>query len=93
MNGLHNPINLNGLDYYSWNTINEQVYQSRRDLFKDIELLKKRIGRVCLCSINIAIGLLDAFNQETNASLVMKNEQSNSITGDNFFARNIAYVL
>ena len=81
MNSFHNPINLNGLDYYLWNAINEEVYQSRRELFKDIELLKKRIRRVCSCSINMAIGLLNAFNQESNASLTMKNGQSNSITG------------
>ena len=85
MNGLHNPINFNGLDYYLWNAINEKVYQSRRELFKDIELLKKRIRRVCSCSINMAIGLLNAFNQESNASLTMKNGQSNSITGGNIF--------
>ena len=85
MNSLHIPIDLNGLNYDLWNAVNEQVYQSTREFFKDIELLKKRIRRVCLCSINMAIGLLNVFNQELNSSLQMKNDQSISITGGNFF--------
>ena len=64
MNSLHIPIDWNGLDYDLWNAVNEQVYQSTRELFKDIELLKKEIRRVCLCSSNMAIGLLNVFNQE-----------------------------
>ena len=64
MNILHIPIDLNGLDYDLWKAVNEQVYQGPRELFKDIELLKKQIRRVCLWSSNMAIGLLNVFNQE-----------------------------
>ena len=63
-NSLHIPIDLNGSDYDLWNAVNEQIYQGTRQPFKDIELLKKQIRRVCLCSSNMAIGLLNVFNQE-----------------------------
>ena len=43
MNILHIPIDLNGLDYDLWKAVNEQVYQGTRELFKDIELLKKQM--------------------------------------------------
>ena len=93
VNGIRDFLDLNGLDYYFWYAIKEKVYQGKGELTKGIELVKKWIRHLCLCSINMAISLLNAFDQETNASLIMKKDQSNSIRGNNVFARNISDVV
>lgn len=44
---------LNVLDYYSWNAVQECVYDGARGPFQDIEQLKKRIKSVWLRAVDM----------------------------------------